>query len=109
MASSSELATLLIPVLALITVSAVDSVQDDDPPWYRSVVAALGIGSLGPVIIVVAYGISSSTTETQQAYSRIYALFSVFLIFVLILLVVYIETTRGMDDLSYTYDNARLW
>lgn len=108
MANSSELAALLIPVLALIVVSAVDSVQEDDSPWYRAIVAGLGISSLGPVIVVVAHGISSSTTEIQQGYTRVYAVFSLFLIFLLILAVVMKETRRGMRDPSYTYDHSEL-
>lgn len=97
-AGTLPLATLLMPILALIVISAVDSVKEDDSVLYRLFVAGFGIAALGPIGVVVVLGILSTITNVQPGSVVFYALLSVGLILVLIIVTTVKETMRGIEE-----------
>lgn len=92
------IAALLMPILALIVVAAVDSVEPDDGPFYRVFVMVCGIGAIGPMAIVVLLGIISTSIPVESGTLLPEALISASLTILLILGVVLQETYRGIDD-----------
>lgn len=95
--SPLPLAALLMPILALIVISAVDSVQEDDSPYYRIFVAGMGLASVGPIGVVVLLGILSSVGDISATDVVLPSLISVTLILILIMGITVYETTRGIE------------
>jgi hypothetical protein len=79
-----QLATLLIPLLALIIISSVDSVQEDDGPFYRSVIAGLGFAAIGPMAVVIIEGVLSTRFEITSSSVFSYSLYSIGIVILLI-------------------------
>lgn len=97
-----SLAALLMPILALIVISAVDSVDEEDGAYYRAFVAGASLAAVGPIAIVVLLGVLSTVTTVTQGKVVTHSLLSILLIFVLIFGVVLQETQRGMEESDNT-------
>lgn len=91
-------ASLIVPLLALIVILAVDSVQEDDPIPYRLFVGAIGLGSLGPILIVLAFAIVVPEGQVEPGTVTLYTVISLSLITLLLIGTTVIETRRGLDD-----------
>lgn len=91
-------ASVLVPLLALIVILAVDSVQEGDSLYYRLFVGAIGIGSIGPIIIVASWSALPVFDEISALRATFYTAISIFGITVLIVGTSMVEVTRGLDD-----------
>lgn len=88
-------ASLIVPLLALVVILAVDSVQEDDSVKYRLFVGVTGVGSIGPIMIVLAQGAFGSEPRPTTGF---YTVVSIILITFLIVGTSMVETSRGLED-----------
>lgn len=96
-------ASLIVPLLALVVISAVDSVQEDDPLYYRYLVGGFGVSALGLIMIVVSKSIIPDLSILEQIQFtdsdiEIFTAISVVLITFLIVFTTLFEVGRGLEE-----------
>lgn len=97
-ASIGTQASVLAGLLALIVALSVDSIQEGDNKYYRVFVAALGLGSLGPIFVVLTFSVLQPAGSINQTRATTFSVLSLLLILCLLVGTIIVESGRGLDN-----------
>lgn len=93
-----QIAVTSVPLSALVATYAVDSIQADDPAWYRILVLGLGLATIGAVAPGIFLGLAGATIDIKTSEMLVSLGEGAALLFVLTLVVMFKESLRGLDE-----------